>query len=195
MPNVIVLAGPNGAGKSTAAETLIRDLLGVEHFVNADTIARGLSAYNPESVAVAAGRVMLERIQELARRGDDFAFEKTLASGSFAPWIAGLRPIGYRFYLRYLWVPTPEFSTARVAGRVRQGGHHVPSEIIARRYLGGLRNLFSLNMPIADDWIVYDNTTGERREIATGMLEEVSEVYDRDIWDTIWELGHGTQRT
>src|SRR5688572_6302437 len=84
MPHLIVIAGPNGAGKSTAAPALLHGLLGIEHFVNADVIARGLSAFDPESVSIQAGRIMLQRLRDLASRGEDFAFETTLASRSFA---------------------------------------------------------------------------------------------------------------
>src|SRR5688500_9873100 len=135
MPHVIVIAGPNGAGKSTAAPALLHGLLGIEHFVNADVIARGLSAFDPESVSIQAGRIMLERLRDLASRNEDFAFETTLASRSFAPWIAGLRrDQGYRCSLFYLWVPAPQFSVNRVAGRVREGGHFVPPEVVERRF-------------------------------------------------------------
>lgn len=100
MPYLIVIAGPNGAGKSTAAPGLLDGLLGIEDFVNADVIARGLSAFNPEGAAIQAGRIMLERVRELATEGKDFAFETTLASRSFAPWIAQLRKEqGYEFRL------------------------------------------------------------------------------------------------
>jgi predicted ABC-type ATPase len=87
MPKVVVIAGPNGAGKSTTAPAILRNALHVGEFVNADTIAAGLSAFSPESVSVTAGRLMLSRVQELARAGRDFAFETTLASRTFAPWL------------------------------------------------------------------------------------------------------------
>jgi predicted ABC-type ATPase len=79
-PTLIILAGPNGAGKSTVAETLIRETLQVFEFVNADTIARGLSAFAPDSVAFAAGRIMLMRLRELVEARANFAFETTLAT-------------------------------------------------------------------------------------------------------------------
>jgi predicted ABC-type ATPase len=110
MPEVVVLAGPNGAGKSTAAPAVLRNALLVNEFVNADTIAAGLSAFSPEAVAVTAGRVMLERIRKLARERRDFAFETTLASRTFAPWLRKLQSQGYRFHLIYLWLPTVELA-------------------------------------------------------------------------------------
>ena len=85
-PLLIVIAGPNGAGKSTTAPSLLRDALQVTEFVNADAVAGGLSAFRPDSVAIPAGRAMLKRIRHLADAGEDFAFETTLASRTFAPW-------------------------------------------------------------------------------------------------------------
>jgi predicted ABC-type ATPase len=188
VPYLIVIAGPNGAGKSTAAPGLLDGLLGIEDFVNADVIARGLSAFNPEGAAIQAGRIMLERVRELATEGKDFAFETTLASRSFAPWIAQLRKEqGYEFRLDYLWIPGPELSIGRIEGRVRDGGHFVPDDVVRRRYAGGLRNFFELYQPIADKWRMYDNhDSNERlRKVAEGSLSEVRTVYDEQTWEQV----------
>jgi predicted ABC-type ATPase len=135
-PTVIVIAGPNGAGKSTSAPVLLPKTLEVLEFVNADTIASGLSAFRSESVAVEAGRIMLRRLAELAGERANFAFETTLASRSFAPWIAGLRQTGYLFHLVFLWLPTPDLAIKRVLARVRQGGHNAGT-IFQKRRSGG----------------------------------------------------------
>src|SRR5688500_14083022 len=187
MPYLIVIAGPNGAGKSTAAPGLLDGLLGIEDFVNADVIARGLSAFNPEGAAIQARRVMLERVRELAAEGKDFAFETTLASRSFAPWIAKLRnEQGYVFRLNYLWIPGPELSIGRIKGRVRDGGHFVPDNVVRRRYAGGLRNFFELYQPIADTWTMFDNTDPRNRlEVAVGAESTVEAVYNEDIWNLV----------
>ena len=136
-PNVVVVAGPNGSGKSTAAPALLRDYLGITKFVNADVIAQGLSAFGSENVAMQAGRVMLERLEDLAGEQLDFAFETTLASRSFAPWLQKLGTAGYRAHLLFLWLPSPEMAVARVASRVQQGGHNVPEDVVIRRYHAG----------------------------------------------------------
>jgi predicted ABC-type ATPase len=129
-PDVVVLAGPNGAGKSTSAPSILRDALGVDEFVNADDIARGLSDFEPERAAMAAGRIMLARLRELAQQRRSLAFETTLASRSFAPWLAELVRTGYQFHLVFLWLPSPDMAVARGAARVREGGHDVPEETI-----------------------------------------------------------------
>ena len=159
MPDLVVIAGPNGAGKSTVAPRLLKRF-GVREFVNADDIARGLSAFAPETVAIDAGRIMLKRLDALARAGKDFAFETTLATRSFAPWIARLRrDRHYRFQLTYLWLPAAEEAVRRVAERVRLGGHDVPADAIQRRWQRGISNLRALYLPIADSWAVYDNSS------------------------------------
>ena len=151
-PLVVVIAGPNGAGKSTSAPRLLRDTLEVNDFVNADAIASGLSAFNPDEVAIQAGRLMLSRIKALAQAREDFAFETTLASRSFAPWLARLGRDGYSVHIAFLALPTPELAVARVAGRVSLGGHAIPEPVIRRRYQRGLANFFRLYQPIASTW-------------------------------------------
>jgi len=188
-PSVVVLAGPNGAGKSTVAPALLRGALAVDEFVNADVIARGLSAFDPEGAAIAAGRVMLARVHELAARRVSFAFETTLASRSFAPWLRNLRLSGYEVRLVFLWLPSADFAIERVAERVRAGGHNVQAETVRRRYRAGLRNFFSLYDPLASSWRLYDSSTPEPRLIATRVDSQPPTVYDEDTWQLVKRQG------
>ena len=184
-PSVVVVAGPNGAGKTTAAPFLLRDSFGIQEFVNADPIAAGLSAFAPESVAIAAGRVMLARIEELARRRLSFGFETTLASRSFAPWLQRRVADGYSVHLVFLWLASPELAIARVARRVELGGHAVPEEVVRRRYAAGLRNFFGLYQPLASTWRVYDTSElPDPRLIARGQGHS-SQVFEADLWASI----------
>jgi len=153
-----VLAGPNGAGKSTSAARLLLGALNVAEFVNADTIAQGLSAFAQDRVAFQAGRIMLKRLAELARVRASFGFETTLASRSYASWLAGLRAAGYKVHVVFLWLPNADAAVARVTERVRAGGHDVPESKIRRRYVAGLKNLLRLYLPLADTWQVVDNS-------------------------------------
>ena len=129
---VVVLGGPNGAGKSTAAPRLLRGSLRVEEFVNADTLAQGLSAFRPENAAVEAGRIMLARLDYLESLRKSFAFESTLSSRSLARRLARLKEHAYTVHIVYLWLPTVELALARVAERVRAGGHDVPADAVRR---------------------------------------------------------------
>lgn len=190
-PIVAVIAGPNGAGKSTTAPGLLAGVLGVTEFVNADVIAQGLSAFDPESAAIEAGRVMLTRLKELAASRTSFAFETTLASKTFAPWIGRLCASGYEFHLVFLYLPSAEMAVERVADRVRAGGHHVPDEVVTRRYRGGIRNFFRLYRPLAKRWRFYDNSDRSGpRLIAAGAGANETQIAIPDAWDAIKELSH-----
>ena len=188
-PSLVILAGPNGAGKSTAAPSLLHGALGVDEFVNADVIARGLSAFDPESVAIAAGRIMLARLRELAAQRTDFAFETTLASRSFAPWLRDLATSGYDIHLVFLWLPSAEFALERVAERVRAGGHDVPVETVRRRCRSGMHNFFSLYEPLVTTWRLYDSSGSEPRPIATRLESQPVRVYDDGVWSTVKAQG------
>lgn len=190
MPHLILIAGPNGAGKSTAAPGVLQGALAVSQFVNADTIALGLSAFEPERAAMQAGRVMLARLHQLAEGQEDFAFETTLASKTFAPWIERLKSQGYHFHLVFLTLPSAELAIERVAERVRMGGHHVPAATIRRRFAGGIHNFFHLYQPLADSWRVYDNSEVLPHLIAHGSGGKVESVVDEPAWSRLKEYHH-----
>ena len=179
-PQVIVI---NGAGKTTLAPFLLRDKLGLLEYVNADPIALGLSGFAPGGVAIEAGRVMLKRLNDLAKQRRNFAFETTLAARSYYRWIKGLRNAEYSFQLMFVWLRSADLAVARVQERVRSGGHFVPEEVIRRRYAGGLRNFWNLYQPLADAWSVYDNSaTPETRPIASGGTRATFTIRDEDSW-------------
>jgi predicted ABC-type ATPase len=183
LPLVVVIAGPNGSGKSTMAPRLLQEALSVSEFVNADPIAIGLSGFRPESMAMAAGRMMLARLKALAQARENFAFETTLASRTFAPWLVKLRESGYRVHLAFLLLPSPELAVARVAERVRQGGHDVPEGVIRRRFAAGLKNFFKLYQGVADTWQMFDNSgVSGPRLIASGRAGEPAQVADLEAW-------------
>ena len=183
-PSVVVLAGPNGSGKTTVAPMLLNDLLDLPEFVNADQIAIGLSGFAPAGAAIAAGRVMLERIHSLAESGEDFAFETTLASLSFKRLLSRMREDhGYRIHIAFLWLPTVQQAISRVADRVRQGGHTVPVDVIRRRYIRCIRNFLQIYAPLADVWEVIDNSRrNEPHLIAIHSPDTGTAIIDHDRW-------------
>jgi predicted ABC-type ATPase len=184
-PIVVVLAGPNGAGKSTAASALLQGALGVAEFVNADAIAGGLSAFNAEGAAMAAGRVMLTRLKALAAQPTSFAFETTLASRSFAPWLREVQASGFAVCLVFLWLSSPDLAVQRVAERVAVGGHDIPADVIRRRYTAGLRNFFQLYRPLASMWRFYNASGREPRIIARQVDGDRVRVYDKRSWERL----------
>jgi predicted ABC-type ATPase len=155
-PTVYVIAGPNGAGKTTFAAKFLPDFVDCRQFLNADLIASGLSPFAPETQNLRAGRLLLERIKELAAVEEDFGFETTLSGRTYARLLAELRQAGYRVALFFLWLPNADLAVLRVANRVRQGGHAVPVADVRRRFAAGLRNFFRLYRPLVDAWWLYD---------------------------------------
>jgi predicted ABC-type ATPase len=155
-PTVYVIAGPNGAGKTTFASKFLPDFVQCREFLNADLIAAGLSPFAPEPQNVRAGRLLLERIRDLAEARVDFGFETTLSGRTYVKLLGDMRASGYRIVLFFLWLPSAEMAVARVENRVRQGGHHVPSDAVRRRYGTGIRNLFRLYHPLLTGWWLYD---------------------------------------
>ncbi|WP_316837875.1 zeta toxin family protein [Pedobacter nutrimenti] len=185
MPNLYIIAGCNGAGKTTASYTILPEILNCKEFVNADSIAAGLSPFNPEKVAFEAGRIMLHRINQLLEEGEDFAFETTLSTRSYVSLIRKARTFKYKVTLIYFWLRSTEEAKARVAIRVNKGGHNIPSNVIERRYFRGIHNLFSLYIPICDLWMVVNNTTEKPQLIARGEYNSSELIFNDDIWNTI----------
>ncbi len=186
-PEVFVLAGPNGAGKSTTATVLLPEWLSIDQFVNADLIAAGLSPFAPETTAIQAGRLMIQRIQELLDRRESFAFETTLAGRGHVRLLHEARSRGYLVHLLYIWLGSVEIAISRVESRVRQGGHNVPRDVIERRYWRGLRNLFELYVPLADTWALCDNSSGDFSVVAECRRGEEPSVIHHETYERILE--------
>ena len=157
---IIILAGPNGAGKTTFARSFLPQEAGVPRFINADLIAAGLAPFEPERAAIQAGKLMLAEISRCAARGENFAFETTLAGLNWLRHIQHWRAQGYRISLYFLRLHDSETAIARVAERVKQGGHHIPEATIRRRFDAGWKNFQTHYRHAVDDWTAYD-TTGQ----------------------------------
>jgi predicted ABC-type ATPase len=187
MPNLYIVAGCNGAGKTTASFTILPEMLSCREFVNADSIAAGLSPFNPESVAIEAARLMLSRIQELLESRGDFAFETTLATRSYVSLVKEAQATGYKVTLLFMWLDSPATAVRRVAGRVAKGGHSIPVEVIERRYFRGIINLVNLYIPICNRWMIVDNETVTPKPIAEGGLDIDNIILNEYIWGVINE--------
>lgn len=184
-----IISGCNGAGKTTASVTILPEIFECKEFVNADEIAKGLSPFNPESVAIQAGKLMLERINYLLTQNDSFAIETTLSTKSYQNLVLQAHEKGFYVQLLYFWLPSPEFAAARVAQRVKEGGHNIPKDVIYRRYYAGIKNLFEIYMPIVDYWVIYDNITSPPQKIGYGMKNNIiiTDTYKYNKIKSLWE--------
>lgn len=170
--NLYIISGCNGAGKTTASYTVLPDVLGCKEFVNADEIARGLSPFNPESVTIEAGRLMLQRIEDLLYKNETFSIETTLATKSYINLIRKAQAKGYTVRLLFFWLNSPELALQRIEERVARGGHNIPESVVRRRYVTGISNLFHLFMNEVDFWEIYDNSVFPAIQVATGSKDE-----------------------
>jgi len=161
-PILYIIAGCNGAGKTTASMVVLPEILKCKEFVNADEIAKGLSPFNPEGMAIEAGKLMLRRADNLLSQKATFAIETTLATRSYRNLVLRAKKAGYMVILLFFWLPSPNIAEIRVAQRVASGGHNIPKEVIHRRYWHGLQNLFNIFIPIVDKWSLYDNSDSMR---------------------------------
>jgi predicted ABC-type ATPase len=166
-----IIAGCNGAGKTTASFTILPEILDCKEFVNADEIAKGLSPFQPEKVSFEAGRIMLNRINELLSEDENFAFETTLSTRSYKSKIIEAKEKGYRVTLLFFWLQSIELAKERVKIRVTEGGHNIEPEVIERRYTRGIENLFNIYLPIVDGALIFDNSEGKHELLADKKID------------------------
>ena len=186
-PRVVVFAGPNGAGKSTHADAILA-AIGMETFVNADYIARGLSGRHTDAVAFEAGRIMLRRLHQLGDAGADFAFESTLSSRTFAPFLRQLKAQGYVVAIYYFSLANAQLAIRRVKLRVALGGHDVPADVVRRRFGRSLNNFFNLYASLADEWTLFDNSASPHALTVAARLANQLTVTETATWHKLQKL-------
>jgi predicted ABC-type ATPase len=178
--NLYIIGGCNGAGKTTASFTILPEIILCKEFVNADEIARGLSPFQPETVAFEAGRIMLTRVNELLRTQQTFALETTLATKSYKVKLEEAKRNGYTVTLLFFWLQNIELAKERVKVRVSEGGHHIEPDVIERRYKKGIKNLFEIYLPIVDGTLIFDNSLGKQEVIAKKNFNEHIQIINPD---------------
>ncbi|MDR0829897.1 MAG: zeta toxin family protein [Prevotellaceae bacterium] len=185
--NIYIIAGCNGAGKTTASYTILPELHCLE-FVNADEIAKGLSPFQPEKVAIQAGKLMLQRIDKLLENNISFAFETTLSSKSYKNMLLKAKQNGYNINLLFFWLQTVELAKERVAKRVSEGGHNIDKNVIERRYYRGIQNLFEIYIEIADGILIFDNSENERELIVKKVINKQIEILNHNKYNLLKEI-------
>jgi predicted ABC-type ATPase len=172
MKKLYIISGCNGAGKTTASFTILPEILDCKEFVNADEIAKGISPFQPDKVGIEAGRLMLKRIKILLESGESFAFETTLSTRSYVQFVERARQLEYQVTCLFFWLSSEELAISRVETRVKEGGHHIPEEVVRRRYKSGLKNFFNLFFDKVDNWLFINNSGDNYEIIAEGALNE-----------------------
>jgi predicted ABC-type ATPase len=190
MPNLYIISGCNGAGKTTASYTVLPEMLNCDEFINADEIAKGLSPLNPDKSAIDAGRIMLNKIDKLISNHADFAFETTLSTKSYVKTIQKAVDNGYDVTLLYFYLDSIELAQERVHTRVLEGGHSIPDDVIRRRYLSGIQNLFNLYIPITNYWMIFDNSNPEISLIAEGNYDIDINIQNNRIFEQLKEINN-----
>jgi predicted ABC-type ATPase len=176
--NLYIISGCNGAGKTTASFTILPEIIFCKEFVNADEIAKGLSPFQPEKVSFESGRIMLRRINELLKENETFAFETTLSTKSYKNKIVEARKNGYTVTLLFFWLQNVELAKERVRIRVTEGGHNIENDIIERRYIKGINNLFNIYLPIVDGALIFDNSIGNYELLAQRTINEELTIFN-----------------
>lgn len=184
MKKLYIIAGCNGAGKTTASYTILPEILDCKEFVNADEIARGISPFQPEKAGIEAGRLMLKRINKLLASGESFAFETTFSTRSYVQFIERAKKLDYQVSCLFFWLYSEELAISRVQTRVKEGGHHIPEDVIRRRYKNGLKNLFNLYLARVDNWLVVDSSRDNYEIIAEGSLSEET-IHNAGLWEDL----------
>jgi predicted ABC-type ATPase len=183
-PSLYIIAGPNGAGKTTFARKFLPDYAKCLEFVNVDLIASGLSPFDPERAALKAGRITLEQIHSLAERGVDFGFETTLSGKTYMKVLQEVNKRGYLIHIFFLWISNVELALERIRLRVRNGGHHIPEDVVRRRFIRSLPNFLRIYKPLADSWVIFDNSGDVPKMIAIQESGKI-EILDRDLFNIL----------
>ncbi len=186
--NLYIIAGCNGAGKTTASFTILPEIILCKEFVNADEIAKGLSPFQPEKVAFEAGRIMLNRINDLLINNESFAFETTLSTKSYKNKVLEAKQNGYTVTLLFFWLQSIELAKERVKTRVMEGGHNIPPDVIERRYIKGIKNLFDIYLPIVNGAFIFDNSNGKHELLAQKTVDEKLTIINNIKFNQLKEL-------
>lgn len=186
MPKLYIVSGCNGAGKTTASYALLPEMLGCSQFVNSDEFAKNLSPFSPDSASIQASKLMLLKINYLFKRHEDFAIETTLATRSLKKMVRYAQNEGYTVTVLYFWLSSPDLAVERVKARVAAGGHNIPEATIRRRYVVGLQYFFEDYIPLADRWILADNSEIPFKVVAEGWKDRMI-IKDSDTYDRIKE--------
>ncbi|TWU00075.1 Zeta toxin [Botrimarina colliarenosi] len=172
---LLVVGGPNGSGKTTLANAYLEQ--GGWLYLGADKIAAEICPERPESVAAAAGRGFVEQFDQALHSERRILVESTLSGRSIGRNFERARNLGFRVEIAFTFVDAPATSIARVAQRVRTGGHFVPDEDVIRRFYRSIRNFWLQYRLVADLWTLFDNRFTSECKVAFGDTEKTQIIH------------------
>ncbi len=189
-PKLYIVAGANGAGKTTSSLSVFPEILKCKEYINADSIAKALSPFNPESVSIEAGKIMLNRINNLIFDKSDFAFETTLASKSILGIIKKAKSNNYKIIILFFYLNSYKIAFQRVSARVKEGGHSIPRDVIERRYFRGVFNLMKTFINNCDFCSIVDNSSSVPKMIAEvkNNSKQIVTIHSSEEWKNIKKI-------
>jgi len=190
-----IVAGCDGAGKTTASYTILPEIINCKEFVNADEIAKGLSPFQPEKVSFEAGRIMLNRLNDLIINEETFAFETTLSTLSYKQKIEEAKEKGYIVNLLFFWLESKDLAKERVKTRVAEGGHNIDETTIERRYDRGIQNLFDIYLPIVDGALIFDNSLSKPILVANKKIGQETSIINQEKFNKIIQQYECSRKT
>lgn len=180
-PQLVIVGGPNGSGKTTVALEYSDEL--ALPYIGADAIAAALNPPDPASAQTAAAREFIRSIEEHISQKKSFVCESTLSGLTMQNFVASAREAGYAISIAFLFVDSADVCVARVAERVRAGGHNVPESDIRRRFERSIRNFWTIYRELADNWVLLYNGLTALQDIAVGAGTQTA-VRDSELFST-----------
>ena len=185
-PELLVVAGPNGAGKTTLA----RDFADRSNapYLGADAIAETLAPDDPSSARLESARQFIVSLNKYVSRQESVIVETTLSGRTFRNVLADATQAGFSVTIVYLFLKSADLCVARVAERVRKGGHDVPEADVRRRFTRSLTNFWRIYREMADKWVIVYNETPQLQDVAAGSRRDVA-IRDSSLFHDFLTIG------
>ena len=167
---IVIIAGGNGVGKTTFARAFLQEY--DYEFLNADEIAKSLSAENPSEKKISAGKLFFQKLNEVVEQNKSLLIESTLSGRYLQKFIERVQKQDYQITIIFLFVESTEILIERIAERVKKGGHFVPDEDVKRRFMRGKQNFWKTYRNFATRWSLVYNSDRNFQEVAFGEKDE-----------------------
>ena len=171
-PKLLIVGGPNGSGKTTIAKqyAAAEDV----PYIGADEIAASLQPASPDLARIEAGRQFIRSVVQSISNRQSCVVESTLAGRSIRNNILNASDRGFEITIVFVFVDSADVCVARVAERVRKGGHDVPEQDIRRRFRRSISNFWTIYRELSDNWVVLYNGGSRIQDVSVGSHQQVT---------------------